>query len=189
MTFLGKKATPTTAISNAEINREALLAAVPHLRAFARLLQGSRERADMLAQEVIVLARATPRFILPGNDMKLWLFSLAHSLHHRELQKAGARHDAFAGAGAHDMPEMPCQEACCASHGFSFAFGQLPCEEREALILVEAAGLTDSEAASVCSCPTETIKSRVSRARARLLQILVDGAAPPTAESAKQLPV
>ena len=67
---------------------------------------------------------------------------------------------------------MSCQEACCTSYGFSLAFSQLHDEEREALILIEAADLTYAEAARVCSCPTETIMSRVSRARERLLQIL-----------------
>jgi RNA polymerase sigma-70 factor (ECF subfamily) len=176
MILLEKNATPTN--DGAKIDRRsALLAAVPHLRAFARLLRGDPARADILVQEVIVHARATTRHILPGNDLKLWLFSLAHSLHHRDLQKAGARYDALAGAGTHDVPGMSCQEACCASHGFSLAFSQRRDEEREALILIEAADLTYAEAASVCNCPAETIKSRVSRARERLLQTQVEGAA------------
>jgi len=169
MILLEKNATPTD--DSARIDKcSALLAAVPHLRAFARLLRGDPARADILVQEVIVHARATTRHILSGNDLKLWLFSLAHSLHHRD-------HDALAGAGTHDVPGMSCQEACCASHGFSLAFSQLRDEEREALILIEAADLTYAEAASVCNCPIDTIRSRVFRARGRLLQTLAVGAA------------
>jgi RNA polymerase sigma-70 factor (ECF subfamily) len=176
MMLLEKNATPTN--DSAKIDRwSALLAAVPHLRAFARLLRGDLARADILVQEVIVHARATTRHFLPGNDLKLWLFSLAHRLHHRDLQRAGARHDALAGAGTHEVPGMSCQGACCASHGFSLTFSQLHDEEREALILIEAADLTYAEAASVCDCPIDTIRSRVCRARGRLLQTLVVGAA------------
>jgi RNA polymerase sigma-70 factor (ECF subfamily) len=49
---------------------------------------------------------------------------------------------------------------------------QLPAEHREALILVGAAGLSYEEAAEICGCALGTIKSRVNRARARLLKIM-----------------
>ena len=49
---------------------------------------------------------------------------------------------------------------------------KLPAEHREALILVGAAGLSYEEAAEICGCALGTIKSRVNRARARLLKIM-----------------
>jgi RNA polymerase sigma-70 factor (ECF subfamily) len=52
------------------------------------------------------------------------------------------------------------------------ALQQLPDEHREALILVGAAGLSYEEAAQICGCALGTIKSRVNRARARLLKIM-----------------
>jgi RNA polymerase sigma-70 factor (ECF subfamily) len=52
------------------------------------------------------------------------------------------------------------------------ALQQLPAEHREALVLVGAAGLTYEEAAEICGCALGTIKSRVNRARARLLRIM-----------------
>ena len=181
MTHLGKNTTPTN--ESAGIDRSALITAVPHLRAFAKLLKGDPARADILAQEVIVHARASTRRFLPGNGLKLWLFSLAHRLHQRDLQKAGARHHAHTGAGT-VAPRLSRQEASRASQEFGLAFSQLRDEEREALILIEAASLTYGEAASVCNCPTETIRRRLSRARARLLQTLaVDAAGAPFGSS------
>jgi RNA polymerase sigma-70 factor (ECF subfamily) len=51
-------------------------------------------------------------------------------------------------------------------------------EHREALILVGAAGLSYEEAAEICGCALGTIKSRVNRARNRLLKLMdIDGAA------------
>jgi RNA polymerase sigma-70 factor (ECF subfamily) len=44
------------------------------------------------------------------------------------------------------------------------------------LTLVGVAGLAYQEAAVICGCAEGTIKSRVSRARKRLLAILSDGA-------------
>jgi RNA polymerase sigma-70 factor (ECF subfamily) len=58
---------------------------------------------------------------------------------------------------------------------FRRAFWQLADHQREALILVGVSGLSYDEAAQVCECPKGTIKSRVSRARRELLQILEDG--------------
>jgi RNA polymerase sigma-70 factor (ECF subfamily) len=52
------------------------------------------------------------------------------------------------------------------------ALQRLPLEHREALILVGAAGMSYEEAAEICGCALGTIKSRVNRARARLLRIM-----------------
>ena len=51
----------------------------------------------------------------------------------------------------------------------------LPPIQREALSLIAVAGLSYQEAALICGCPEGTIKSRVSRARARLTAILAKG--------------
>jgi RNA polymerase sigma-70 factor (ECF subfamily) len=49
---------------------------------------------------------------------------------------------------------------------------RLPADQREALILVGAAGFSYEEAADVCGCAVGTIKSRVNRARNRLADML-----------------
>jgi RNA polymerase sigma-70 factor (ECF subfamily) len=48
----------------------------------------------------------------------------------------------------------------------------LPPDQREALILVGASGFSYEEAAEICGCAVGTIKSRVSRARTRLTELL-----------------
>jgi RNA polymerase sigma-70 factor (ECF subfamily) len=55
------------------------------------------------------------------------------------------------------------------------ALNQLPTDQREALILVTAGGLSYDEAAAVCDCAVGTIKSRVNRARKALLEIVETG--------------
>jgi RNA polymerase sigma-70 factor (ECF subfamily) len=49
------------------------------------------------------------------------------------------------------------------------ALSTLPDDQREALILVSAGGLSYEEAATVCGCAVGTIKSRVNRGRKALL--------------------
>ena len=55
---------------------------------------------------------------------------------------------------------------------FRKALQRLPADQREALILVGASGLSYEEAARICDCPIGTIKSRVNRARNRLGELL-----------------
>jgi RNA polymerase sigma-70 factor (ECF subfamily) len=53
---------------------------------------------------------------------------------------------------------------------FRVLLAQLPFDQREALVLVGATGFTYEEAAKICGVPIGTIKSRVNRARQRLMQ-------------------
>jgi predicted DNA-binding protein (UPF0251 family) len=53
-----------------------------------------------------------------------------------------------------------------------FAQAMLPHEQREALILVTAQGLSYEEAATIMGCAVGTIKSRVNRARNRLSELM-----------------
>ena len=55
---------------------------------------------------------------------------------------------------------------------FRVALAKLPQDQREALILVGAAGFSYEEAAAICDCAVGTIKSRVNRARTRLANLL-----------------
>jgi len=49
---------------------------------------------------------------------------------------------------------------------------KLPAEQREVLTLIGASGLSYEEAAVVCQVGIGTIKSRLSRARAKLVELL-----------------
>lgn len=55
---------------------------------------------------------------------------------------------------------------------FRVAFGQLAAEQREALVLVGVEGFSYKEAAQMCNCAVGTIKSRVSRARRTLADLM-----------------
>ncbi len=76
--------------------------------------------------------------------------------------------DQFARA----LTSAPTQEWGLAIHALQAALEQLPSDHREALILVGAAGLSYEEAADICGCALGTIKSRVNRARNRLLKLM-----------------
>src|SRR2546422_6506718 len=56
--------------------RDAMLAAVPSLRAFAISLSGNVDRADDLVQETLLRAIANINSFRPGSHMSAWLFAI-----------------------------------------------------------------------------------------------------------------
>ena len=68
-------------------------------------------------------------------------------------------------------PSEPAR-ACSTSRISARRCELLPEDQREAIILIGASGFSYEEAAEICGCAVGTIKSRVSRARSRLQEIL-----------------
>jgi RNA polymerase sigma-70 factor (ECF subfamily) len=103
------------------------------------------------------------------------MFTILRNLHYNELRKNRVYTQSLDDPLAYEPAVPPSQMASLEFGDFRRAFWQLADDRREALILVGANGLSYEEAAKVCECPKGTIKSRVSRARSELLQILEDG--------------
>ena len=59
--------------------KEAMLAAVPSLRAFAISLSGNIDRADDLVQETLLRAIANIDSFQPGTNMSAWMFTMKRS--------------------------------------------------------------------------------------------------------------
>jgi RNA polymerase sigma-70 factor (ECF subfamily) len=55
---------------------------------------------------------------------------------------------------------------------FRKALAKLPAEQREALTMIGATGLSYEEAAEICGVAIGTIKSRLNRARTKLAELL-----------------
>jgi RNA polymerase sigma-70 factor (ECF subfamily) len=66
----------------------------------------------------------------------------------------------------------PSQDGALDLQDFRRALTQLPEDQREAIILIGASGFSYEEAAEICGCAVGTIKSRVSRGRTRLQDLL-----------------
>ncbi len=58
------------------------------------------------------------------------------------------------------------------------ALYRLPAAQREALVLIGAAGFSYEEAAQICGTPIGTTKSRVARARTAITAMLENGPLP-----------
>ena len=152
--------------------RDAVLAAVPSLRAFAISLSGNVDRADDLVQETMLRALANINSFQPGTNMSAWLFTILRNLFRSEYRKRRREVEDTDGSYADSLKSQPKQVGRVEFEEFRTALGKLPPDQREALILVGASGFSYEEAAEICGCAVGTIKSRVSRARSKLQEIL-----------------
>jgi RNA polymerase sigma-70 factor (ECF subfamily) len=152
--------------------REAVLAAVPSLRAFAISLSGNVDRADDLVQETLLRALVNIDSFEPGTNLSAWLFTILRNLFRSEYRKRRREVEDGDGTYAESLKSQPEQEARVEFREFRAALSKLPPDQREALILVGASGFSYEEAAGICGCAVGTIKSRVNRARTRLAELM-----------------
>jgi len=152
--------------------RQAMLSAVPSLRAFAISLSGNVDRADDLVQETLLRAMANIDTFQPGTNMSAWLFTILRNLFRSEYRKRRREVEDTDGSYAESLKSHPEQHGRVEFEEFRAALGKLPQDQREALLLVGASGFSYEEAAAICECAVGTIKSRVNRARTRLSELL-----------------
>ena len=152
--------------------RDALLAATPSLRAFAISLTGNIDRADDLVQDTLVRAIANIHRFEVGTNLNAWLFTILRNLFHSEFRKRRREVEDVDGAYAARLSTAPEQGHRLDLTDLQGALMHLPPDQREALLLISAAGLSYEEVAGIMGCAIGTIKSRVNRARVRLAQLL-----------------
>jgi len=157
-----------------ETFKNELVAAIPHLRAFARSLCNDPTQADDLAQEALAKAWKARESFEPGTSIKAWTFMILRNQFYSEKRRSWrtAPLDVEMAENtllANDDPTAPMDLL-----ELRAALAKLPDDQREALILVGAGGMAYEEAAQVCQCAVGTIKSRVSRARRALETLLAE---------------
>lgn len=155
---------------------EQVLAHVPALRRYARLLTGDATRADDLVQDT--LERACRKWSLwqPGATLRGWLLSIMHNVH------ANQRRDWRLDDGHAALDEAP--QSAHEPHvetglrlDLQRALASLPAPMREVLLLVTVEEYTYAEAAQLLQVPVGTVMSRLHRARERLREQTAAGPA------------
>lgn len=160
-------------LSDAEF-KQALAAVIPHLRAYGRSLSGSADLADDLVQETMLKAwMARDRFIA-GTNMRAWTHVILRNVYFSMARRARFKGE-WDEYSADLLLAIPAgQESHVALGDMQRALMQLPAEQREALILMGASGMSCEEVAVISQCAVGTVKSRVARARVAL-RALLDG--------------
>lgn len=150
------------------------------LRAFALSLTRDKSSADDLVQETIARAWAKIDSFEPGTNMRAWLFTILRNYYYTSKRKQKREVADEDGEMALRLAEKPAHDGRLALEEFKKAFAQLRDEQREALLLVGVSGFSCEEAAEMCGCAPGTIKSRASRGRKRLAELLnlEDGESP-----------
>lgn len=105
-----------------------------------------------------------------GTSMKSWLFTIMRNALYTkvkiETREAPGATDCVSSQVASDST----QEWSVRGGEIARAIQRLPRQQREVLVLVGVLGVSYDEAAIVCGCAMGTIKSRLNRARLRLLE-------------------
>ena len=167
------------------LTRLALAAKSGDRRALDQLVEGSYEQvwrlcarlvddrcADDLAQDTFIHAvSALPNFRGEASA-RTWLLTIARNTCIDELRTRRRRRRRDAALGAELLIDGQVVEDVGQEVGVSDSLARLAPERREAFVLTQLLGLSYQEAAEVCSCPPGTIRSRVARARADLIDDL-----------------
>jgi RNA polymerase sigma-70 factor (ECF subfamily) len=150
-----------------------LVAALPRLRRYARVLTGDVHRADDLVQDTLARAWEKRRLWRAGSDLRAWLFTIMHNVHinqfsMRQREYTQASLDADGGAVGWDISVRATQSDRVELAEVLLQIGRLPTEQREVLMLAAVEELRYEEIGAVLNVPVGTVMSRLSRAREKL---------------------
>jgi len=160
---------------NEEDFRNDLTALIPHLRAFSRSLCGNATLADDVAQDALLKAWNARERFRPGSNLKAWTFTILRNQFYSIKRRSWRATSLEPEVAEQTIVSVSNQDDGVRLNELRSALDRLSDDQREAIILVGATGMSYEEAADVCECATGTIKSRVSRARKTLQSIMDEG--------------
>ena len=141
------------------------------VRGFLARLAGAG-RADDLAQETFLTAWTKAAAFTGDGRYKGWLMRIAWTVFLMDVRQRGRRLPDYAGTGEASEP---------AAHGdaerdliVEDALGRLGEADRAAVVLCLVLGHSHREAAEILDMPLGTVKTRVARGSAKLLELLGD---------------
>jgi len=140
------------------------------LRAFLRRACGDWAQADDLAQETFLAAWSRIGRLKAGASVRAWLCGIGYNKHLTAVRSAGRERarGATYEAGREPAAGAPHEDRLALEK----AMAGLPADQRACVALCLAADFSHAEAAEALDMPLGTVKSHVSRGRARLMQAL-----------------
>ncbi len=143
------------------------------VRAFLRRVCSDHAEADDLAQDAFLTAWSTIERLRDGVRFRTWLCGIA-------WRKAQTHQRGRARSASRDRQWLDTRETTFAPGGedratVTKAMAGLPVEQRGAVALCLAGDWSHAEAAEALGIPLGTVKSHVTRGRAKLLELLGAG--------------
>ncbi|MEU2600756.1 sigma-70 family RNA polymerase sigma factor [Streptomyces hirsutus] len=147
------------------------------VRHFVGYLSADPQAADDLAQDTFLRALGSLHRFEGRSSARVWLLSIARRAVIDSYRYASTR-PRLADTNDWQAAAERAQERGLPGFDDGVALAELldalPAERREAFVLTQIVGLPYAEAAELSGCPVGTVRSRVSRARAALTQLLHD---------------
>ena len=149
---------------------DALTRHIPALRRYARALTGDAWAADDLVQDTLERACTKWRLWSEGSNLRAWLFTLMHNVFANQVRRAPrqAMVDIEAVSHALEAEEVRLDQQIDLQRCVLL----LPEDQRAVLLLVALEDLSYDEVAGILGVPVGTVMSRLSRARARLRELM-----------------
>ena len=153
-----------------------------HVYNLAARILGDRTAAEDIAQETFISAyRAIGRF--RGGSLRSWLLRISSNLCYDYLRASRRRPEqsldqsmlnpSFSVPSGEDSPEQMALRGELRDH-IQRAILSLPEDQRAILVMVDVQGLSYAEAGEAAGVSIGTIKSRMSRARSRVRNSLME---------------
>ena len=147
-----------------------VIAVLPRLRRYARVLTGDEARADELVVETLSRAGRRRRLWAGESNVHHWLFGVMRCVHDRQLARENGEIRTPFGASTDRQANL---DPSIRSTGTEPAnaddmraqVARLPVDEREVLMLVAVERMTYDEIAALLGVPVATVVSTLTRAR------------------------
>ena len=136
---------------------------------------GDRDDADDLTQEVYLRALPALAAFRGESSARTWLLQITRYVCADHVRRRTRRRSLLDRLVQHEVTEPGSTAARAGELELDDLIAHLDRDRREAFVLTQVAGLSYAEAALVCEVPIGTIRSRVARARADLLEDLIEG--------------
>jgi RNA polymerase sigma factor (sigma-70 family) len=146
---------------------------IPRLRRYARALTRDVSAADDLVQDCLTRALGKAHLWREGTDLRAWLFTILHNQHVNRVRRTireGISVNAEDVEWALVAPSS--QFARVELRELGAALDRLPEEQRQVVLLVGLEGLRYEAVAEIMGVPVGTIRSRLSRGREALRQMM-----------------
>jgi RNA polymerase sigma-70 factor, ECF subfamily len=146
---------------------------MPRLRRYARALTRDVVAADDLVQDCLTRALSKAHLWQQGTDLRAWLFTILHNQHVNHVRRSVREGTAVAlSDGEPALRTPPDQARGLELRDLDRCLRRLPAEQRAALLLIGRDGMRYEEVAAALAVPVGTIRSRLSRGRESLRQLL-----------------
>ena len=153
--------------------RSDIVKLMPSLRTFALVLTRNQADADDLTQEGLAKALSNIHQFTPGTNLKAWLYTILRNTFYTDRKKRQREVLSPFDDAMDNIAIEQTQDWSLTVEEVDAAIQQLPVDQKQALIRVGSTGMSYEMAAERCGCALGTIKSRVSRGRTRLRELLV----------------